>query len=119
MGIKTITVHLGLVQASLLGVVLLISGAILTGTAFFFEWYNGEHSWLNAFLLAIPVVILFVLTKFNKLYFLSKEYASSKRQNAIGEKIVSFSTHNPQWIMLVTQTFNLMSILLLMSKFLL
>jgi len=119
MGIETMTVRLGLVKASLLGIVLLTAGAILTGTAFFFEWAHGEHSWLSVFLLAIPVVVLFVLIKFNKLYSLSKEHASSKSQNFVAENIVSLSAHNPQWIMLVTQTFSLMSIILLISKFLL
>jgi hypothetical protein len=38
--------------------------------------------------------------------------------NSIGEEIVSFSAHNPQWIMLVTQTYSVMSIILLIEKLL-
>jgi len=119
MGIETMTVRLGLVKASLLSIVLLTTGAILTGTAFFLEWAYGQHSWLIVFLLAIPVAALFVLRKFKKLYSLSKKLASSRSQSSLAEDIVSLSAHNPQWIMLVTQTYSLMSIILLISKFLL
>jgi len=119
MYIETMTVRLGLVKASLLGIVLLTTGAILTGTAFFLEWAYGQHSWLSVFLLAIPVTVIFVLGKFKKLYSLSKEQASSKNQASVAEDIVNLSAHNPQWIMLVTQTYSTMSIILLMSKFLL
>jgi 4-hydroxybenzoate polyprenyltransferase len=119
MGIETMTVRLGLVKASLLSIILLTAGAILTGTAFFLEWAYGQHLWLIVFLLAIPVAVIFVLGKFKKLYSLSKELASSKSQSSVAENIVSLSAHNPQWIMLVTQAYSLMSIILLISKFLL
>ncbi|MDH5391303.1 MAG: UbiA family prenyltransferase, partial [Candidatus Bathyarchaeota archaeon] len=119
MGIETMTVRLGLVKASFLSIILLIAGAILTGTAFFLEWAYGQHLWLSVFLLAIPVAVIFVLGKFKRLYSLSKELASSKNQSSVAENIVSLSAHNPQWIMLVTQAYSLMSIILLISKFLL
>jgi 4-hydroxybenzoate polyprenyltransferase len=119
MGIETMTVHLGLVMASFLSMVLLSAGAILIGTAFLFEFIYGQHPLLSLFLLAIPVVVLLVLGNFKKLYALSKEYANSNNQNLIAEKIVSLSAHNPQWIMLVTQTYSIISIVLLVSKFLL
>jgi 4-hydroxybenzoate polyprenyltransferase len=119
MGIETMTVRLGLVKASFLGIVLLTAGAIFTGTAFFLEWAYGQHPWLSVILLAIPVTVLFVLRKFKRLYSLSKEHVSSKNSRSVEQEIVSLSAHNPQWIMLVTQTYSLMSIILLMSKFLL
>lgn len=119
MDIETMTVHLGLAKASFLSIVLLTTGAILIGTAFLLEFVHGPHVLLSVFLLAIPVVVLIVLGKFKKLYSLSKEYIHSKSQNLIAEKIVSLSAHNPQWIMLVTQTCSLVSIVLLVSKFLL
>jgi len=105
MGIETMTVRLGLVQASLLGIVLLTVGAIFTGTAFLFEWTYRQHVWLSVFLLAIPVAVIFVLGKFKKLYYLSKKHTSSKSQTSVSEDIVSLSANNPQWIMLVTQTY--------------
>ncbi len=119
MGIETMTVRLGLVQASLLGIVLLTVGAIFTGTAFLLEWTYGQHVWLGVFLLAIPVTVIFVLRKFKRLYSLSKEQASSKGKSSVVEDIVSLSANNPQWIMMVTQTYSAMSIILLLSKFLL
>ena len=119
MNIETATVRLGLVRASFLGIVLLTAGALLTGTAFFLQWTYGEHLWLSVFLLAIPVVVLFVLRKFKELYSLCQKYMSAKDQSAVAEDIVSLSAHNPQWIMLVTQTYSIMSIILLVSKFLL
>jgi 4-hydroxybenzoate polyprenyltransferase len=119
MNIETMTVRLGLVRASFLGIVLLAAGAVLTGAAFLLEWTYDQHAWLSVFLLAIPVVVLFVLGKFKKLYSLSKEYMSSNGQSSVAEDIVSLSAHNPQWIMLVTQTYSIMSIILLLGKFLL
>jgi 4-hydroxybenzoate polyprenyltransferase len=119
MNIETMTVRLGLVRASFLGIILLTAGAILTGTAIFLEWTYGQHALLSVFLLAIPIVVLYVLGKFRKLYSLSKEHTSSDSQSSVAEKIVSLSAHNPQWIMLVTQTYSIMSIILLLSKFLL
>jgi 4-hydroxybenzoate polyprenyltransferase len=119
MGIVTLTVRLGLVQASLLGIVLLTAGAVFTGTAFLLEWTYRQHVWLSVCLLAIPVAVIFVLGKFKKLYYLSKEHASSESKTSVSEDIVSLSANNPQWIMLVTQTYTAMSILLLLSKFLL
>lgn len=119
MNIETMTVRIGLTRASLFGITLLSIGAILTGIALFLEWAFEGHLWLSVFLLAIPVVVLVVLGKFRRLYFLSKEHASSKRQNQVAEKIVSLSAHNPQWIMRVIQTYSMLSIILLISKFLL
>jgi 4-hydroxybenzoate polyprenyltransferase len=119
MNIQTMTVHLGLVKASLLSIALLAMGAMLTSTAFVLEFVHGQHPLLSVLLLAIPVAAIIVLGKFRKLYLLSKEYAHSKKQGFIEEEIVSLSAHNPQWIMLITQTYSLLSIILLASKFLL
>jgi len=117
MGIETMTVHLGLVKASFLSITLLAVGAALTVTAFFFELAYGRHPLPSVFLLAVPVVVFFVMTKFKQLYSLSKEYVASKHENSIAEQIVSLSAHNPQWIMLITQTYSIMSIILLVGKF--
>ncbi|MDH5483186.1 MAG: UbiA family prenyltransferase [Candidatus Bathyarchaeota archaeon] len=118
MDIETMTVRLGLAKASLLGIVLLTLGAVFTGTAFILEWTCMQHSWLSVFLLAIPAAVLFVLRKIMKLYSLSKQLDPSNSQKSVAEDIVNLSAHNPQWIMLVTQTYSLMSIILLVSKFL-
>ena len=71
--------------------------------------------------MAIPFSVLYVIGKLKKLYSLSKDYALSEGQtkNTVADKIVSFSASNPKWIMLVTQTYSALSIILLISKFVL
>jgi 4-hydroxybenzoate polyprenyltransferase len=119
MNIETMTVHLGLVRSSLLSMALLTSGATLIGTAFLLGFIHLQHPILSVFILAVPVVVLFVAGKFRKLYLLSKEYTRSDGQKSVVDAIVSLASHNPQWIMLVTQTYSFLSILFLVSKFLL
>ena len=119
MNIETMTVRLGLSRATSLGIVLLSAGAVLTGTALFLEWSFNQQLRFSIFIPAIPLAVVFVLTKFRKLYSLSKEYEKSNSQNrsVLEEKIVNLSSDNPKWIMLVTQTYSLLSIMLLASKF--
>jgi len=120
MGIQTMTVRLGLSRSAFLGTVLLIVGPLFTGTALLLEWWVNQQLWLSVFLLAIPVSVLFVLGKFKKLYSLSKNYeVSEKNQSDFREKIVDLSSENPKWIMIVTQTYTILSVILLASKFIL
>jgi len=118
MGIETFTVHLGLVKASILAMALLTTGAALTAIAFFLEFTYAQHQVLAILLVAIPLAGFVVLKEFKKLYSLSKEYAASK-SDGIEEKIVQLSAQNPKWIMIITQTYSIISISLLVSKFLL
>jgi 4-hydroxybenzoate polyprenyltransferase len=118
MGIETMTVHLGLPKASFLSILLLSVGGIFIGVAFFLELVKGFHPELSVLTLSIAIVDIIVLAKFKRLYSLSKEYESSNEQNSLAEDIVSLSAHNPRWIMLVTQTYSFLSIILLVSKFL-
>ncbi len=119
MHVETLTVHLGLVKASFLGIVFLSSGAILTFTSFLLKFiYDGDLI-LTLFLLTIPVAVLIVLRNFRKLYILSKKFVKNEQEKPDGDEIVTLSTNNPRWIMLVTQTYSFISILLLVSKFLL
>ena len=120
MGIQTMTVRLGLSRSSFLGIILLCIGPLFTGTALLLEWWVNQQLWLSVFLLAIPVSVLFVLGKFRKLYSLSKSYeVSVKNRSDFREKIVDLSSDNPKWIMIVTQTYSILSIILLASKFIL
>jgi len=120
MGIQTMTVRMGLSRSALLGIVLLSVGPLFTGTALLLEWGVNQQLWLSVFLLAIPVSVLFVLGKFKQLYSLSKNYeASDKNRVDLREKIVDLSSDNPKWIMIVTQTYSILSIILLASKFIL
>lgn len=118
MNIETVTVHLGLAKASLLSMVLLSTGAALTVTAFLLELVGGLYPLLAAFLVAMVLAVLFVLTKIRKLLSLSRKFAASNGESSIAEEIVSFSAQNPRWIMMVTQSYSLLSVILLVSKFL-
>lgn len=119
MNVQTMTVRLGLVKASFLSVVLLSLGAILTCTAYFLEFSANAHIVLTIFLLAILAAVLFVLRQFVKLHSLTKKLAASNEPELLKEDVVSLSAHNPQWIMLVTQIYNLIAIVLFISKFVL
>jgi len=119
MGIKTLTVTLGLVNASLLAIALLVIGASLTALAFLLQFIHSQHSILSILVFAIPFAAVFVLRQFKKLYSLSKEYMTTDSSNFSAEKIVNLSARNPQWIMIITQTYSALSIILLLSKFLL
>jgi len=118
MGIKTMTVHLGLVKASLLSIILLSLGGTLIATAFFVTFAYGQYPILSLSVLAIAAADLIVLRKLRKLYTLSQKYENSRDQNPIAQEITTFSANNPQWIMIVTQTYSLTSIVMLISKFL-
>ncbi len=117
MGIQTFTVQIGLVKASILAVALLATGAGLTAIGFLLQFIHAQQSFLAIFLIAIPLAAFVVLREFKKLHTLSKEYEVSKNSET-EQKIVLLSAQNPRWIMIVTQTYTVMSIILLVSKFL-
>jgi 4-hydroxybenzoate polyprenyltransferase len=121
MNIQTLTVRLGLTRAALMGIILLGAGAALTSIGLFLEWYSSQLIVFGLFVLAIPVVVIFVLLKFIKLYGLTKAYESSEGQiqSDLQGRIADLSAENPKWIMLVTQTYSALWILLLISKFVL
>jgi 4-hydroxybenzoate polyprenyltransferase len=119
MGIKTFTVTLGLVKASVLAEALLTIGASLTAIAFLLQFVYSMRAWLSILLLAIPVVWFHVFKRFRELHTLSKVYLTSGSDSSTKEAIMSLSAHNPRWIMMITQTFSAISIVLLLSKFLL
>ncbi|MDD1776227.1 MAG: prenyltransferase [Candidatus Methanomethylicus sp.] len=119
MGIQTLTVRLGLSRAAAMGIALLGAGAALSATALFLEWVRNQLSVLGVLVLAIPIVVLFVLSKFWKLYCLTRDFDGENTQDrlALEGKITNLSSENPKWIMLVTQTYMILSIILLITKF--
>ena len=119
MNIETMTVRLGLLKASLLSIMLLSTGAIFTVSAFVLRFYYDQHPLLIIFLIPVLVAVLFVLGQFRKLHTLSREYAGSEENESIRNEILHLSAQNPRWIMMVTQTYSLVSIVLLIAKFLL
>lgn len=117
MNIQTFTVRIGLTKASLLGIVLLGTGAALTTTGYLLQFLSQNKPLLSLILLFIPAAAFFVLAKFNQLYTLSKKLSSDSDSNPIAQQIVDSSAHNPQWIMIVTQTYSAISIIMMLSKF--
>ena len=118
MGIQTMTVRLGLANASLLSILLLSLGGTLIGISFFITFAYGRYPLLSLLVAVMAIIDLVVLRKFKKLYELSKDYENSRERNTVAQEIVRFSANNPKWIMLVTQTYSIISIIMLMSKFL-
>lgn len=118
MGIITLTVRLGLVKTSLLSIVLLSLGGTLIGGAFFVAFAYGHYPLLSLSVFAIATADLIVLRKLKKLHGLSKEHKNSNGEDSIAQEITSYSADNPKWIMLVTQTYSVISIIMLLSKFL-
>jgi 4-hydroxybenzoate polyprenyltransferase len=115
MQIRTMTVHLGLRKASLASMILISLGAIFFSVAYFLEWISGSRPLLCVLLLIIPLSVVFVVSKIAKLYTLSKQY--TKGNTMLEEQIVGLSAHNPQWIIIITQTYSVLSLLLLFNKF--
>ena len=118
MGVKTMTVRLGLVKSSFLSILLMSAGGLLCGTAFFWVLFYRSYPILNVFLLSIVLADSYVLRHYKRLYSLSKKYASTNR-SSIANEITDLAAHNPKWITVVTQSLVLMSIVLLVYKILL
>ncbi len=117
-GIKTMTVRLGLAKASLLSILLLSIEGTLIGISFFITFAYGRYPLLSLLVPVMAVIDFVVLRKFKKLYDLSKKDENSKECNTVAQEIIKYSANNPKWIMLVTQTYSIISIIMLISKFL-
>jgi chlorophyll synthase len=115
MGVKTMTVRLGLVKSSALSILMMSLGGVLCGTAFFLVLFYGSYPILNVFLLSIVLADAYVLRQYKRLYSLSKKYASTQKDST-AEEITDLAAHNPKWITVVTQSLVLMSIILLVYK---
>jgi len=115
MGITTMTVHIGLAKASLVAITLLVAGGALNGTALFLGLFYGRYPIMSIFLIAVVAAIAIVLRQFVKLYLLCREYDADKSEMT-AQAIVDLSANNPKWIMLVTQTYSVLSLILLVSR---
>jgi 4-hydroxybenzoate polyprenyltransferase len=87
MGIETLTVHLGLVKASLLSMILLSLGGSLMGIAFFITFVSGQFPFFSLLVLIIAIMDIIVLRKLTTLYTLSKEYENSHNRHSITQNI--------------------------------
>ena len=89
---------------------------ILLGIAFFITFVQGTNPLLNLLIIAVPIADLIVLQKLRKLYMLSNEYENSTGFNSIEQEIIDFSANSPKWIMLVSQTYSIIQIIMLVGK---
>src|SRR4030042_3708131 len=117
MNVITFTVRLGLVKSSLLGIILLAAGGILSSAAFFVKLVSGPYPLLAAFVLVIAFADSIVLKEYRKLYNLSRQHAAANK-NDLAEQIVELSANNPKWITIVSQATVLVSVILLATNFL-
>jgi 4-hydroxybenzoate polyprenyltransferase len=117
MGIQTLTVRLGLSKAAVIGIVILSTGATLTGISLLLEWARNQLAVFGVLIISIPLVLVFVLSKFWRLYHLTREYenASNQKRIVLERKVTELASENPKWIMIVTQTYSVLSIILLIS----
>jgi len=115
-GVKTMTVWLGLVKASILAITLLTVGGVLMAAAFALA-ISVQFPVLAVFLLAIFVADFIILRSYRTLYALSKQY-SLARNDSVAERIVELSARNPRWINLAQQSILITSLVLLAAKFL-
>jgi 4-hydroxybenzoate polyprenyltransferase len=115
-GVKTMTVWLGLVKASVLATVLLSLGGLLMGTAFALAILM-QFPVLAASLLVLLVADIIILKNYLALYELSRQY-SSTGEDSVAESIVELSSRNPTWINLAQLSILVLAVALLAAKFL-
>jgi 4-hydroxybenzoate polyprenyltransferase len=119
MGITTNTVRLGLIKASVFGIVLLVMGGILAATGLTMYFAQTSYPWLTIFLIILGVAYVHILRKYWKLYTLSKQRVTVAvdKQQPLEEEIVKIAADNPKWITPITQVIMIMCIIILASKF--
>jgi len=115
-GVTTMTVRLGLVRASVLAMVFLVVGGVLMVAAFVVAVYATIPLLLVA-LVAVLAADTLIFRNYWKLYKLSKQY-SVARDASVAEEIVELSARNPRWINLAQQSIVVLSIALIVAKFL-
>jgi 4-hydroxybenzoate polyprenyltransferase len=116
--IITMTVSLGLVKASSMGIVLLSWGGILCVIGFAIGFIYGPLPLLSAFLVVMAVTYIYVLKEYRRLYKLSRNYVQLENRRQTEEEIVRLAAKNPKWITVITQTIMFICLVLLVSKLL-
>jgi 4-hydroxybenzoate polyprenyltransferase len=116
--VVTMTVQMGLKNASLLGLVLLSLGGLLCGAGFALRLWSSTQPLLTLFLVAMAAAYLYILKKYLTLYNLSRNLAQPEASEQMEQDIVKIAAENPKWITLITQSIVLISLILLISKLL-
>jgi 4-hydroxybenzoate polyprenyltransferase len=115
-GTVTMTVQLGLVKASLLGLILLGAGGVLCATGFILKLMSTALPILSILLVVMAAAYFYVLSKYWKLLNLSRQQNSSSGQPSVEQEIVELAAKNPKWITMVTQGIVFMCLILLIAK---
>jgi 4-hydroxybenzoate polyprenyltransferase len=116
MGVRTVTVRLGLLRASRWSLLLLITGGILVIAAFAWEM-TAIDPFLNVFLLFIAGVYYVVARKLMKLVNLSKLQEEAEETEVRKDEILQLARQSPGWITLVGQASMIVSLVFLAGKF--
>jgi 4-hydroxybenzoate polyprenyltransferase len=114
-GVETMTVWLGLVKASTLAIVLLVTGGIFMGAAFALAIIT-QFPFLAVSLLVLLVADIIILRSYRTLYKLSRQYSTSG-DDSTAERIVELSAQNPKWINLAQLSILVLAVALLVAKF--
>ena len=115
-GVVTMTVRLGLMKASAMGIALLSLGGVLCGLGFAFRLAYGPLPVLSLFLAVMALAYVYVLQKYWRLYTLSKMLGSTGNHPQTEDDIVRLAAKNPKWITGITQSIVLVCLVLLVSK---
>jgi 4-hydroxybenzoate polyprenyltransferase len=116
MGVRTVTVRLGLLRASRWSFVLLVAGGILVFAAF--AWVlTAIDPYLNIFLLFIAGGDYIVARKLITLIDLSKKQAVDEENEARKDEILQIARQSPGWITIVGQATVIVSLVFLAGKF--
>lgn len=116
MGVQTMTVQLGLVNASIFSILLLSMGGILAGTGISLKLLCSSQPMLIVFVAVMAVVYCFILRKYVRLYSLSKRCVASENSTPVAQEIEILSAENPKWITIITQIIVFMCVVILVSK---
>ena len=115
-GTVTMTVQLGLVRASLLGLALLSVGGTLCATGFILKLSTTSLPILSLLLVVMGAAYFYVLSKYWKLLNLSRQLSNSASQALVEQEIVELAFKNPKWITMVTQAIVFMCLILLIAR---
>jgi 4-hydroxybenzoate polyprenyltransferase len=114
MGIRTMTVWLGLGKATLFGIFLLTAGLIMMGAAFAMQSFSMDLALLGVFLVVPAFAIAYVVKQFISIHSLLR----ANNGGPAMDSVVALASRNPKWITIVSQSIVFISLVLLVAKIL-
>ncbi len=124
-GAKTMTVWLGLKNASLLGIALLVAGPVISAAGLLTALDFSVRPLLGFPVAVMAVIDVYVLRKYGNLYRLSRKYESSVASyrtkdvlEGMKKELAAIAVNNPKWITMVSQGIVLANLVLLAARML-